>query len=55
MIMTFDIDMPCMGEVYESIDSMLERIREIIKANDDDPLQLFYYEVKYIFTKRWKK
>jgi hypothetical protein len=55
MIRTFDTDMPCLGEVYESIDSMLERIREIIKANDDDPLELFYHEVKDIVTKRWNK
>ena len=34
---------------------MLERIREIIKANDDDPLELFYHEVKDIVTKRWNK
>jgi hypothetical protein len=55
MIRTFDTDMPCLGEVYESIDSMLERIREIIKDNDDDPLELFYHEVKDIVTKRWNK
>jgi hypothetical protein len=55
MIRTFDTDMPCLGEVYENIDSMLERIREIIKANDDDPLELFYHEVKDIVTKRWNK
>ena len=48
MIRTFDTDMPCLGEVYEIIDSMLERIREIIKANDDDPLELFYHEMKDI-------
>jgi hypothetical protein len=34
---------------------MLERIREIIKANDNDPLELFYHEVKDIVTKRWNK
>jgi hypothetical protein len=55
MIRTFDIDMPCLGEVYENIDSMLERISEIIKSNDDDPLELFYHEVKDIVTKRWNK
>ena len=30
MIRVFYTDMPCLGEVYENIDSMLERIREII-------------------------
>jgi hypothetical protein len=55
MIRIFDIDMPCLGEAYESIDSMLKRIREIIKATDDDPLELFYDEVKNIVTKRWNK
>jgi hypothetical protein len=43
MIRTFDTDMPCLGEVYESIDSMLERIREIIKANEMITFEIFYH------------
>jgi hypothetical protein len=55
MIRIFDIDMPCLGEVYEIIDSMLEKIREIIKASENDPFEVFYNEVKDIVIKRWNK
>jgi len=55
MIRVFDTDMPCLGEVYENIDSMLERIREIIKENDNDPFETFYNKVKDIVTERWNK
>jgi hypothetical protein len=55
MIKTFDIDMPCLGEVYENIDSMLEKIREIIRASESDHFEVFYNEVKEIVTKRWNK
>ena len=55
MIRVFDTDMPCLGEVHENIDSMLERIRKIIKASECDPFEVFYNEVKDIVTKRWNK
>ena len=55
IIMTFDIDMPCLGEFYENIDSMLERIREIIQTSESDPFEVFYNEIKDIVTKRWNK
>lgn len=55
IIRVFDIDMPCLGEVDENIDGMLEKIREIIKANDSNPFETFYHEVKDIVTKRWNK
>ena len=55
MIRTFDTDMPCLGGVYENIDSMLERIREIIKASESDPFEVFYNVIKDIVTKRWNK
>ena len=55
MINTFDTDMPCLGEVNENIDSMLERIREIIKASGSDPFEVFYNEIKDRVTKRWSK
>ena len=51
LIRAFDIDTPCLGEVYENIDSMLERIREIIKASENDPFETFYYLLK----DRWNK
>ena len=34
---------------------MLERIREIIKASQSDPFEVFYNEIKDIVTKRWNK
>jgi hypothetical protein len=55
MTRTFDTNMSFLGEVYENIDSMLERIREIIKANKSDLFEVFYHEVKDIVTKRWNK
>ena len=55
MIRVFDTDIPCLGEVYENIDSMLERIREIIKASGSDPFEVFYNEIKDRVTKRWSK
>eukprot|EP00253_Pinus_taeda_P032335 PITA_32335 len=48
-------DTPCLGEVYENIDSMLERIKEIIRASENDPHETFYYLVKDIVTERWNK
>eukprot|EP00253_Pinus_taeda_P021534 PITA_21534 len=53
LIREFDTDTPCLGEVYENIDSMLERIREIIRASENDPHETFYYLVKDIVTERW--
>lgn len=55
LIRAFDTDTPCLGEVYENIDSMLERIREIIRASENDPYETFYYLVKDIVTERWNK
>eukprot|EP00253_Pinus_taeda_P031593 PITA_31593 len=55
LIREFDTDTPCLGEVYENIDSMLERIREIVKASENDPYETFYYLVKDIVIERWNK
>ena len=55
LIRAFDTDTPCLGEVYENIDSMLKRIRKIIRASKNDPLETFYYLVKDIVTERWNK
>eukprot|EP00253_Pinus_taeda_P025286 PITA_25286 len=54
-LMLAKIDTPCLGEIYENIDSMLERIREIIRASENDPHETFYYLVKDIVTERWNK
>eukprot|EP00253_Pinus_taeda_P003127 PITA_03127 len=51
----FHTDMPNLGEVYEGIDSMIEKIRLVINAKENDPDEIFYGEVKDILTKRWNK
>ena len=51
----FDTDKPNLGEVYEGIDSMIEKIRVLINAKEQDPNEVFYREVKDILTKRWNK
>ena len=45
--------MPNLGEVYEGIDSMIEKIRGVINAKENDPNEFFYTEIKDILTKRW--
>ena len=51
----FDTNMPNLEEVYEGIDSMIEKIRMVINAKENDPDEIFYREVKDILTKRWNK
>ena len=55
LLRMFDTDMPNLGEVYEGIDSMIEKIRLVINAKENDPDEFFYREVKDILTKRWNK
>ena len=52
LLQILDTDKPSLGEVYEGIDSMIEKIREVINAKEQDPDELFYNEVKDILTKR---
>ena len=55
LLRMFDIDKPNLGEVYKGIDSMIEKIRVVINAKEQDPNEVFYKEVKNILTKRWNK
>ena len=55
LLRMFDIGKPNWGEVYEGIDSMIEKIRVVINAKEQDPNDVFYREVKDILTKRWNK
>eukprot|EP00253_Pinus_taeda_P014475 PITA_14475 len=55
LLRMFDTDMPNLGEVYEGIDSMIEKIRLVINAKENDPDEIFYREVNDILTKRWNK
>ena len=52
MIRACDTNTPYFGEVYKNIDSMMDRIKEIIKANHSDPFEVFDHEVKDIVTMR---
>eukprot|EP01018_Ginkgo_biloba_P011168 Gb_02649 [translate_table: standard] len=50
-----DTDTPCLGEVYEGMDSMLEKIREVIRLEEKDESKTFYNEIQDSIVKRWNK
>ena len=52
LLRMFDIDRPSLQELYEGIESMIKKIREVINAKEHDPDDVFYNEVKDILTKR---
>eukprot|EP01018_Ginkgo_biloba_P011125 Gb_16417 [translate_table: standard] len=54
MIRLSDPDILCLGEVYEGMDSMLEKIKEVIRLEKDEN-ETFYNEIKDIVVKRWNK
>ena len=45
MIQYTDIDRPCLGEVYDRIDSIIEHIRAIINEKEQDPDEKFFKEL----------
>eukprot|EP01018_Ginkgo_biloba_P039642 Gb_35452 [translate_table: standard] len=55
MIRLIDTDTPCLGEVYAGMDSMLEKIREVIRLEEKDESETFYNEIQDIIVKRWNK
>ena len=48
-----DSDSPCLGEIYESIDSMIGKIKSIIRQRDRS-LELFN-ELQKLIEKRWNR
>ena len=48
-----DSDSPCLGEIYESIDSMIGKIKSTIRERDPS-LELFN-ELQKLIEKRWNK
>ena len=46
LLRMFDTDRPSLGEVYEGIDSMIEKIMVVINAKEQDPDEVFYKGVK---------
>ena len=55
MIRYTDMDHPCLGEVYDGIDSMLEKMKHIINEKEQDPEETFFKEVQTICVERWNK
>ena len=55
LLRMFETYKPNLGEVYEGIDSMIEKIRVVINAKEQDPDEVLCKEVKDILTKRWNK
>eukprot|EP01018_Ginkgo_biloba_P019796 Gb_26452 [translate_table: standard] len=55
MIRLTDTNTPCLGEVYEGMDSMLEKIREVIRLEEKDESETFNNEIQDIIVKRWNK
>ena len=55
MIQYTDMDRPCLGEVYDGIDSMIKDIRNIINAKEQDLDEKFFKELQIIMVERWKK
>ena len=54
MLRFVDMDHPCMGEIYDGIDSMIESIKTIINAKEQDPTETFK-EVHAHLIERWNK
>eukprot|EP01018_Ginkgo_biloba_P000099 Gb_18470 [translate_table: standard] len=55
MICLTNTDTPCLEEVYEGMDSMLEKIREVIRLEEKDESETFYNDIQDIIVKRWNK
>ena len=45
MIHFADMDHPCLGMVYDGIDSMIELMRDVINKKEKDPEETFFREV----------
>ena len=55
MIRYTDMDKPCIGQIYDGIDSMLEKIKCTINAREQDPEETFSKQVQTIVEERWNK
>ena len=51
----FNTNSPGLGDVYEGIDSMIEKLRWSSMSRSMTRMKFFYKEVKDILTKRWNK
>ncbi|XP_057865649.2 uncharacterized protein LOC131073259 isoform X2 [Cryptomeria japonica] len=50
-----DMDRPCLGEVYDGIDSMIKDMKTIINQKEQDPEEKFFKEIQKIMVERWNK
>ena len=41
MLRYVDMDRPCLGEIYDGIDSILEKIKQIVNEKEQDPQETF--------------
>ena len=55
MLRYTDMDRPCLGEIYDGIDSMLEKIKQIVNEKEQDPQETFFKQLKTIIIERWNK
>ena len=52
MLRMVDMDAPCMGNIYEGIDQMLEQVKEILK--EDNEGHAMYEEIQVLAQERWE-
>lgn len=55
IICYIDMDMPCFGEVYDGINSMVEKMKAIINEKEKDPEETFFNQLLQIIVERWNK
>jgi hypothetical protein len=55
MIHYTDMDRPCLGEIYDDINSIIEKMKAIINAKEQDPKGTFFKQLHKIIEKRWTK
>ena len=55
MIRYTDKDRPCLGEVYDGVDPMIEDIRAIINEKEQDLDEKLFKELQVIMVERWNK
>ncbi|XP_059066852.1 uncharacterized protein LOC131035275 [Cryptomeria japonica] len=55
MIRYADTDRPCLGEIYDGMDCMVEKIKEVINRKENDPTETFFKVVQKIVVDHWNK
>ena len=55
MLRYTDMDRPCLGEIYDGIDSMLEKIKQFVNEKERDPQETFFKQLQAIVIERWNK